>query len=190
MHSFARPLLAIAFAATCPAFAETKAAPEAPAPIRDQGYRLVFQDEFDGAKDAPPDPAKWHPVVMPGKWRDGWNSKECARLDGQGNLRLITRKNEAENRYETGYISTSGKFEATHGYFECRCRLQKQPGFWSAFWIQTPTMGKPVGDGATAGVEIDVMEYIHGGPYYFEKGSDHRKNFQRPYSNNRRIPAN
>jgi beta-glucanase (GH16 family) len=30
---------------------------------------------------------------------------------------------------------------------------------WSAFWIQTPTFGKPPGDPASAGTEIDVVEH-------------------------------
>ncbi len=128
-----------------------------PGPIKDQNYRLVFQDEFGGAAGAKPDPKKWQ-VRMPGKWRDGWNMEDAARLDGQGHLVITTRR--VGDRVETGYIGTQGKFSATHGYFECRCAMQKEEGFWSAFWIQTPTMGKPVGDAAKAGVEIDVMEYL------------------------------
>lgn len=140
--------------------AEPPAAPAAtpvPLPIKDKGYALVFQDEFDGAAGAKPNPEKWRARML-GKWRDGWNMEDAARLDGQGNLVLTTRR--VGDRVETGYIGTQGKFTATHGYFECRCRMQKEEGFWTAFWIQTPTMGKPLGDAAKAGVEIDVMEYL------------------------------
>lgn len=149
-----------------PAAPGKDAAPELPAPIRGQDYRLVFRDEFDGKKGAPPDPAVWD---RPGwlkerkgetghHWRDGWVMEDCARLDGEGNLVITTRRNG--ERVETGYVGTDGKFAATHGYFECRCRVQKEEGFWSAFWIQTPTMGKPLDDATKAGVEIDVMEYL------------------------------
>jgi len=62
-------------------------------------------------------------------------------------------------------ISSRGKFETTYGYFECRMRVQREVGHWSAFWINTPTMGKPEGDPARAGVEIDVMEYLCNGDY-------------------------
>lgn len=132
-------------------------ATELPAPIRGKDYRLVFQDEFDGPAGAKPDPKKWSPR-MTGQWRDGWNMEDAARLDGQGHLVIAMRR--SGDRVETGYIGTDGKFSATHGYFECRCQVQKQEGFWTAFWIQTPTMGRPRGDAAKAGVEIDVMEYL------------------------------
>lgn len=128
-----------------------------PAPIQGQDYRLVFQDEFDGEAGAKADPRKWSPRHA-GKWRGGWNMEDAARLDGHGHLVLTTR--QSGDRFETGHIGTQGKFAATHGYFECRCQVQKQEGFWSAFWIQSPTMGKPVGDAAAAGIEIDVMEYL------------------------------
>jgi beta-glucanase (GH16 family) len=129
---------------------------ELPAAIRGQDYRLVFHDEFDGPAGAKPDPAKWVPRWT-GKWRDAWNMEDAARLDGQGHLVITTRRNG--DRVETGYIGSSGKFAATHGYFECRCQVQKTEGFWSAFWIQAPKIGDPQTD-ASAGVEIDVMEYL------------------------------
>ncbi len=151
----------------CAAFADPPAPgiQELPAPIRDQDYHLVFDEEFDGPAGAKPDPTKWSPRTL-GHWREAWNVEDCARLDGNGKLVISLRKNG--DRVETGYIGTQGKFAATHGYFECRCQLQKAVGCWSAFWIQTPKMGDPEVD-PSAGVEIDVMEYIEGGPYYHEK---------------------
>ncbi|WP_038164228.1 glycoside hydrolase family 16 protein [Verrucomicrobium sp. BvORR106] len=130
---------------------------EVPPAIRDQGYKLVFRDEFSGEKGAPPDPTKWSQMI-PGKWRDLWNVADACQQDGEGNLRIAVRKNG--DRFETGYIGTPGKFEATHGYFEARIRLQTQIGFWSAFWLNSPTFGKPVDDPVRAGVEIDVIEHV------------------------------
>jgi beta-glucanase (GH16 family) len=62
-------------------------------------------------------------------------------------------------------ISTQGLFETTYGYFECCMKMQTCSGHWSAFWINTPTMGKPEKDPAQAGVEIDVIEYLRNGQY-------------------------
>jgi len=49
------------------------------------------------------------------------------------------------------------KFAHTYGYYEIRCKLQTQPGWWSAFWLQSPTIGSSL-DPARAGVELDIME--------------------------------
>ncbi len=43
------------------------------------------------------------------------------------------------------------------GYFECRCRLQQKPGWWTAFWLQSPVIGTTL-DPNTSGCEIDIME--------------------------------
>lgn len=48
-------------------------------------------------------------------------------------------------------------FTHMYGYYECRCRLQQQPGWWSAFWMQSPTIGCS-NDLAYSGAEIDIME--------------------------------
>ena len=44
-----------------------------------------------------------------------------------------------------------------YGYFECRCKLQQQPGWWSAFWMQSPTIGTTL-DAKISGSEVDIME--------------------------------
>ena len=44
-----------------------------------------------------------------------------------------------------------------YGYYECRCRLQQLPGWWSAFWMQTPMQGCSL-DPRRAGIEHDIME--------------------------------
>ena len=71
------------------------------------------------------------------------------------------------------------KFLHRYGYYECRCQLQKQAGWWSAFWLQSPIIGC-CPDPAVAGVEVDVMEsfrpgwvtqpMLHWGGY----GADHK----------------
>lgn len=121
------------------------------------GYELAWSDEFDGAAL---DTSKWEYYNL-GKRRDAINVKEAVTLDGKGNLIITTTKVMVDGKpqYRTGMISTRNKFQRKYGYWECRMKLQKQPGHWSAFWLMTPTMGRPVGNVAEAGTEIDIMEY-------------------------------
>ena len=117
-------------------------------------YKLVWSDEFNGDQL---DLTKWGYRSL-GRRRKAINVKEAVRLDGQGNLVLTTSKVGEE--YHTAMIGTQGKYETVFGYFECRVKFQSQPGHWSAFWLQTPTMGKVVGDPGSSGTEIDIFEYL------------------------------
>ncbi len=121
------------------------------------GYKLIWSDEFDGKEL---DQTKWTYRGL-GPRRDAVNTKDAVKLDGQGHLVITTSKAVADGKtqYQTGMIATQGKFEHAFGYWEVSVKLQKQEGHWSAFWLQTPTMGKPVGDVAKAGTEINVFEY-------------------------------
>ena len=49
------------------------------------------------------------------------------------------------------------KFQHRYGYWECRCKLQKKPGWWSAFWMQSANIGTTL-DPTDSGAEIDMME--------------------------------
>ncbi len=118
------------------------------------GYELVWADEFDGGQL---DMSKWGYRHL-GPRRDGVNVAESVTLDGRGHLVLTTR--QVGEEYHTAMIGTEETFQATYGYFECRVRLQRQVGHWSAFWLQSPTIGQPVGDPSSAGVEVDIFEYL------------------------------
>jgi len=119
-----------------------------------EGYRLAWWDEFDGDIL---DLDKWDYRSL-GPRRDAINVKETVTLDGQGHLVLTTKR--AANEYHTAMIGTGGRYETAFGYFECRVKFQRQIGHWSAFWLQSPTLGNPVGDPHRAGTEIDVFEYL------------------------------
>ncbi len=54
------------------------------------------------------------------------------------------------------------KFQHRFGYYECRCRLQQKPGWWSAFWMQSPGQGATL-DPRENGVEHDIMESFEPG---------------------------
>jgi len=119
-----------------------------------KGYELVWSDEFEGKSL---NFEKWNYRGL-GPRRDAINVRDTVSLDGKGYLVLTTKRVGRE--YHTAMIGTQGKFETTFGYFECRVRLQTQIGHWSAFWLQSPTYGKPVGNPNKAGAEIDIFEYL------------------------------
>jgi beta-glucanase (GH16 family) len=119
-----------------------------------QDDNLVWSDEFDGASL---DLTKWIYRGL-GPRRGAVNVKEAVTLDGQGHLVLTT--SQVGDKIHTGMIATQGKFERAYGYFECRVKLHRQPGHWSAFWLQSPKLGSVVGDTKASGTEIDIFEFL------------------------------
>lgn len=140
---------------------------------------LTWSDEFDGPAGQPPDPTKWRHDVG----GDGWGNNQLefdtartanARLDGQGNLEIIARRETYQGRnYTSARINTRGFFAQQSGRFEARIKLPVGQGIWPAFWMlgdNFQQVGWP-----TCG-EIDIMEYrgqqsniVHGslhGPGY------------------------
>jgi beta-glucanase (GH16 family) len=81
-----------------------------------------------------------------------------------GGVLTITTYTEDGIHY-TGMLGSQGRFEQAYGYWEARIDFDDAPGMWSAFWLQSPTNGNPLGDPALAGVEIDIVEHHDtGGP--------------------------
>jgi len=118
--------------------------------------------------------------LPPGKqWKLVWWTEGGAVLDGQGHLLLKAYAKNGQyysSTLQTGsnYLDRPGqhyspklvwpvgklqpaKFLHKYGYYEIRCQLPKQPGYWAAFWLQSPVIGCSL-DPRTAGVEIDIME--------------------------------
>jgi beta-glucanase (GH16 family) len=125
------------------------------------GWTLVWQDEFLGPAGDSPDPSAWSFDVGT-NWGNAQLEYDTARpenasLDGNGNLRIIARKeNYLGCAYTSARILTRGRFEQTGGRFEARARLPVGQGLWPAFWLlgaNFGTVGWP-----TCG-EIDIMEY-------------------------------
>ena len=116
------------------------------------GYRLAWSDEFDGSAL---DQAKWSHYGL-GKRRDSINTADAV---GVANGMLTITSYTSGATHHTGMISTRGKFEPIHGYWEARIRYDDSPGQWSAFWLMTPTMAKTVGDPGASGTEIDICEH-------------------------------
>ena len=115
-------------------------------------YQLVWSDEFE---DTELDGAKWDYRSL-GKRREAVNVTDTVRLDGKGHLVLTTKR--VGDEIHTAMIGTHGKYVTIFGYFECRVKMQKTHGHWSAFWLQSPTYGAKIGDLKESGAEIDIYE--------------------------------
>lgn len=120
------------------------------------GYNLVFDDEFDGDSlnmDV------WKHRGL-GTRRCGFNAESQAAVR-DGNLYLtgeyLTDGVYGEGWY-TGMISLKQHY--LRGYYEIRCKCNKDKGFWSAFWIQSPNnpYDHYISQGGVNGAEIDIFE--------------------------------
>jgi len=126
-----------------------------PAPVIAQ-YELAWQDDFSGTQLNLTDWSHRYPGVR----HDGYNDTTTVSTDGVGNLILKVYSDTIAGvvMHHTGMISTNKEYK--YGKFEARIAFTNQSGSWSAFWIQSATMGNPIGDPQTAGMEIDVVETL------------------------------
>jgi hypothetical protein len=141
-------------------------------------FRLVWSDEFDGNGI---DGGKWdYRLCMMGKRHPSWTDKGVKVKDGCAEFSIFEENGEVVcSQLQTGYNFMDqppektifltdhlqwqigklqkSKFLHLYGYYECRCRLQQKPGWWSAFWMQSPIIGASL-DPKKTGAEIDIME--------------------------------
>ena len=142
-------------------------------------FRLAWSDEFDGCAL---DKDKWaYRLNMMGRRHPAWTDRGVT-LDGKGNCVFTLVEEDGRpvsSQLQTGFNFMdeplketkfgadhlqwnigklhANKFTRAFGYWECRCRLQRKPGWWSAFWLQSPIIGSTL-DSEVSGTEIDVME--------------------------------
>lgn len=120
------------------------------------GYSLVFFDDFDG--DTLNTDVWKHRGV--GARRCGFNAESQAEVR-DGNLYLTAEYLE-DGKFGAGWYSgmISLKQHYLRGYFEIRCKCNKDKGFWSAFWIQSPNnpYDHNISQGGIYGAEIDIFE--------------------------------
>lgn len=140
--------------------------------------RLVWHDEFNGTRL---DESKWlYRTNFWGRRFSAFAAPEdgCVELkDGKVHLKVKKREDGhfCSPQLQTGELvwdyphvgdgkslwplprRVPPKFVHKYGYYECRCRLQKKAGWWSAFWMQSETQGACL-DPARAGIEHDIME--------------------------------
>lgn len=69
---------------------------------------------------------------------------------------IETRLISGDNNNNKGTSDTL-LFSQAFGYFECKVKLPKSQGLWSAFWLQSSNM-RQVGNNGKDGTEIDVYE--------------------------------
>lgn len=173
-----------------------------PSLLPDGNWELVWNDEFDGAEL---DRSKWDfRLHMMGKRHKTWG-EDGVRLDGNSNAVFSVYEKDGEicsSQLQTGYnymdapsgtedcgngglVWPIGKFKEhrflhKYGYYECRCKLQKKPGWWSAFWLQSPIIGC-CPEPEIAGMENDIMESFTPGKiikhcnHYNGYGDDHKQ---------------
>ena len=124
------------------------------------GWRLVWQDEFDGAPGQAPNPGTWSADIG-----TGWGNQqleydtgrsENVALDGEGHLVITAlRESYQGSAYTSARLLTQGKLELRYGRVEARIKLPAGRGIWPAFWMLGANF-KEVGWPACG--EIDIME--------------------------------
>ena len=122
------------------------------------GWKLVFEDEFEGPAGATYDHEKWY---FP-SWRV---YEDFMALDGKGNLSI-----KCDYEPGTTNLVTTGLWSQKdwrYGYFEARLRFTKNNGWWSAFWLY----GQSNWNAMECGSEIDIFEdYYTRYPEHVSKG--------------------
>ena len=141
-------------------------------------WRLVWHDEFDGDRL---DDTKWgYRTCFWGRRAHWFATPEDGAVEVRDSLCRLKLVKRPDGQFVTPQLQTGemiwdiphvegrdgfwplpkrrpAKFVHRYGYYECRCRLQQMPDWWTAFWMQSPTQGCSL-DPAHAGVEHDIME--------------------------------
>lgn len=120
------------------------------------GYSLVFEDEFDGDEL---DLDVWRHRCE-GARRCGFNADSQVKLEN-GNC-VLTGEYLKNGKYGEGWYAgmIALKKPVCRGYFEIRCKCNKDKGFWSAFWIQSTSdpYDHYLSNGGINGAELDIFE--------------------------------
>ena len=143
-----------------------------------RSFKLVWNDEFNGDSL---DTSKWcYRTNFWGnraKWFAAPEDNAVEVKDGKVHLKIVKKPDGqfvspqlqtgelmwdmAWDEKRTGFFPLpkrqKPKFVHKYGYYECRFRLQRKRGWWSAFWMQTEQQGCTL-DPAISGVEHDIME--------------------------------
>ena len=151
----------------------------APSLIPGGQWKLVWHDEFDGDRL---DTSKWGYRTnfwgISAHWFARPEDGAVEVTNGVARLKLVRRADGqiVSPQLQTGSLvwddlgrnprrnsvwpfpkREQAKFQHRFGYYECRCRLQRRKGWWSAFWMQAAGSGATL-DPRQCGVEHDIME--------------------------------
>ena len=135
-------------------------------PAPQPNWKLIWQDEFNGADGAPIDESKWTAEVG----GHGWGNKELQfytkRIDNaflsKSSLNIKTLKEQfgqgnGISEYTSARLITKNKFTVAYGRIEARMKLPYGQGIWPAFWMLGDDIDKVGWPGSG---EIDIMEHI------------------------------
>lgn len=138
-----------------------------PLPVsEDEGWELVWSDEFDGDTL---NSANWTFDIGGGGWGNGeaqyyTNRPENVRVEN-GLLVIEARQEKFEGSYYTSArILTQGLQAFQYGRIEARIKVPEGVGTWPAFWMLGDNFGRDTADPAASTWpnvgEIDIMEYV------------------------------
>ena len=122
------------------------------------GYSLVFEDEFNGDTL---DTEVWK-YRSSGARRGGFNGE--SQVTVQDGTMTLTGEYLTDGAYGEGWygamVSMNEKY--CKGYYEIRCKVNADPAFWSAFWLQSSApYTASVSKGGVGGAEIDIFESLN-----------------------------
>lgn len=155
-------------------------------------FKLVWNDEFNGNSV---DESKWFYRTSFWMRKAHWfASPEDGAVevkDGKAYLKIVKKANGqlVTPQLQTGHLIwdyehtnknnmwplegiEKPKFLHRYGYYECRCRTQQLPGWWSAFWMQSEMQSTTLIP-ENSGIEHDIMECFDPGvigPSCFHSG--------------------
>ena len=102
-----------------------------------ESYKLIWQDEFDGAAI---DPANWTFDLGAGGWGNGESqyytdrSENAAVLDGTLVISALQEKYDG-SYYTSARLKTEGLRAFRYGWIEARVKVPEGKGLWPAVWL-------------------------------------------------------
>ncbi|MDR0531000.1 MAG: glycoside hydrolase family 16 protein [Oscillospiraceae bacterium] len=131
------------------------------------GWYVTMDEDFDGSTL----PEPWVPSPHGLRNQEYWCDNMLCQPSG-GTVKILAAKRSdnvcdicpKEGEFTSGIETrkmAGGKsvptFEQAFGYYECRVRIPKHTGLWSAFWLQANSQGR-LGAHGKDGTEIDIYE--------------------------------
>jgi beta-glucanase (GH16 family) len=128
---------------------------DTPSPDTAPVFKLAWEENFNSQQL---DTTNWFHRI-PGVRHDGFNDTTTVSVsDGNLYIKVYSDTVNGAITHHTGMIATKKEFR--YGKFEARISFVNKYGSWSAFWLQSATMGNPIGNPQAAGMEIDVVETL------------------------------
>ncbi len=124
-----------------------------PSPIAEDPanhWRMIFQDEFNGANL---DPNRWNTELRWGRINRPelqYYSEDAVQMK-DGILRITADKQPVQGmEYTSGAVATFWHFWFQYGYVEMRAKVPSGKGLWPAFWL--------LAHDENSASEIDIMD--------------------------------